>query len=166
MTGHQLSVSEVEAVAREAHARQTDKAGRPYVEHLAAVAEGVRVRGGDDGQIAAAWLHDAIEDGALSAAWLADAALPQRVKDMVLAVTKRPGETLTSYTARILATPGALLVKEADLAHNADPVRLAALDAAVRTRLTAKYAQVRGLLGLPGGEPPLDRTFSANPESR
>ncbi|CAM5627397.1 HD domain-containing protein [Streptomyces californicus] len=168
MTGHQLSVSEVEAVAREAHARQTDKAGRPYVEHLAAVAEGVRVRGGDDGQIAAAWLHDAIEDAsAHRQAWLADAALPQRVKDMVLAVTKRPGEALTSYTARILATPGALLVKEADLAHNADPVRLAVLDAAVRTRLTAKYAQVRGLLGLPGGrQPPLDRTFSANPESR
>ncbi|MFE9461149.1 HD domain-containing protein [Streptomyces californicus] len=165
MTGHQLSVVEVEAIAREAHARQADKAGRPYVEHLAAVAEGVRVRGGDDGQIAAAWLHDAIEDGVLSAAWLTDAALPQRVKDMVLAVTKRPGEALTSYAARILATPGALLVKEADLAHNTDPARLAALDAAVRTRLTAKYAQVRGLLGLPGGEPPLGRTFSANPES-
>ncbi len=66
MTEHDLSVSEVESIAREAHARQTDKAGRPYVEHLAAVAEGVRVRGGDDGQIAAAWLHDAVEDDALS----------------------------------------------------------------------------------------------------
>ncbi|MDQ0984425.1 HD domain-containing protein [Streptomyces sp. V2I9] len=166
MTGPQLSVSAVEAIAREAHAHRTDKAGRPYEEHLAAVAEGVRVRGGDDGQIAAAWLHDAIEDGALSAAWLTGAPLPQRVKDMVLAVTKRPGEALTSYAARILATPGALLVKEADLAHNADPARLAVLDAATRTRLAAKYAQVRGLLGLPGGELPLDRKNSANPETR
>ncbi|MEV8445852.1 HD domain-containing protein [Streptomyces parvus] len=165
MTGRHLSVSEVEAIAREAHARQTDKAGRPYVEHLAAVAEGVRVRGGDEGQIAAAWLHDAVEDDALSAEWLAAAALPQEVKDMVLAVTKRPGEELSSYTARILATPGALLVKEADLAHNADPARLAVLDEPTRTRLTAKYAQVRGLLGLVGGESPSDRKDSANPET-
>ncbi|MFQ6851151.1 HD domain-containing protein [Streptomyces sp. 35M1] len=165
MTGRHLSVSEVEAIAREAHARQTDKAGRPYVEHLAAVAEGVRVRGGDEGQIAAAWLHDAVEDDALSAEWLAAAALPQEVKDMVLAVTKRPGEELSSYTGRILATPGALLVKEADLVHNADPARLAVLDEPTRTRLTAKYAQVRGLLGLVGGESPSDRKNSANPET-
>lgn len=166
MTEHELSVFEVESIAREAHARQTDKAGRPYGEHLAAVAEGVRVRGGDDGQIAAAWLHDAVEDDVLSVRWLATAALPQRVKDMVLALTKRPGEELSSYTARILATPGALLIKEADLAHNADPARLAVLDAATRTRLTAKYAQVRGLLGLVDDESPPDRKNSANPKTR
>ncbi|MFJ2151227.1 HD domain-containing protein [Streptomyces microflavus] len=163
MTGNHLNLTQVEAFARQAHATQTDKAGRPYTEHLAAVAEGVRVRGGRDGQIAAAWLHDAIEDDALSARWLADAALPQEVKDMVLAVTKRPGEELSAYTARILATPGALLIKEADLAHNADPARLAVLDEPTRTRLTAKYAQVRALLGLAGGESSEDRKDSANP---
>lgn len=65
-----LTLPEVEALARAAHAAQTDKAGRPYTEHLAAVAEGVRARGGTDEQIAAAWLHDAVEDGALSQEWL------------------------------------------------------------------------------------------------
>lgn len=163
MTGNHLNLTQVEAFARQAHATQTDKAGRPYTEHLAAVAEGVRVRGGSDRQIAAAWLHDAIEDDALSVRWLAEAALPQEVKDMVLAVTKRPGEELPAYAARILATPGALLIKEADLAHNADPARLAVLDEPTRTRLTAKYAQVRALLGLAGGESPADRKDSANP---
>ncbi|XMN09042.1 HD domain-containing protein [Streptomyces griseobrunneus] len=163
MTGNHLNLTQVEAFARQAHATQTDKAGRPYTEHLAAVAEGVRVRGGSDRQIAAAWLHDAIEDDALSVRWLAEAALPQEVKDMVLAVTKRPGEELSAYAARILATPGALLIKEADLAHNADPARLAVLDEPTRTRLTAKYAQVRALLGLAGGESPADRKDSANP---
>ncbi|MFD8731929.1 HD domain-containing protein [Streptomyces sp. NPDC059611] len=166
MADDHLDLAEIEALAREAHATQTDKAGRPYTEHLAAVAEGVRVRGGTDRQIAAAWLHDAIEDGALSARWLAEAALPQEVKDMVLAVTKRPGEELSAYTVRILATEGALLIKEADLAHNADPARLAVLDEPVRTRLTAKYAQVRALLGLAGGEMPSDRKDSANPETQ
>ncbi|MER5983088.1 HD domain-containing protein [Streptomyces sp. NPDC001787] len=159
----QLTLAEIEAIARAAHATQRDKAGRPYTEHIEAVAEGVRTRGGSDEQIAAAWLHDAIEDDALSADWLAGAALPRQVKDMVLAVTKRTGEDLSAYTGRILATPGALLVKEADLAHNADPARLAVLEPATRTRLTAKYAQVRGLLGLTGPESPTDRQDQANP---
>lgn len=146
-----LSLAEVEAVARAAHAGQTDKAGRPYAEHLRAVAEGVRLRGGDDEQIAAAWLHDAVEDDALSEDWLRGAALSRRTEDIVLALTKRAGEPPEEYAARILATPGAALVKEADLAHNADPARLAVLDGATRTRLTEKYTRMRALLGLPDG---------------
>ncbi|MGV9554743.1 HD domain-containing protein [Streptomyces sp. NPDC003522] len=143
-----LTVAQVEALARAAHEGQTDKAGRPYAEHLQAVAEGVQSRGGDPDQIAAAWLHDAVEDDALSEAWLRGAALSDRTKDVVRAVTKRAGETPQAYARRILATPGALLVKEADLAHNADPVRLAVLDGPTRTRLTEKYARMRALLGL------------------
>ncbi|MER7826895.1 MULTISPECIES: HD domain-containing protein [unclassified Streptomyces] len=149
MTDSPLTLIEVEALARSAHEGQTDKAGRPYAEHLAAVAEGVRLRGGTAEQQAAAWLHDAIEDEALSLTWLDSAALPQTVKEMVLAVTKRPGEPVERYAARILATPGALLIKEADLAHNADPVRLSVLDDPTRERLSVKYANIRSLLGLP-----------------
>ncbi|MEV0965628.1 MULTISPECIES: HD domain-containing protein [unclassified Streptomyces] len=146
-----LTVDQVEAIARKAHAHQTDKAGRPYAEHLQAVADGVRDRGGTGEQIAAAWLHDAVEDGVLSREWLAAAELPRRVKDLVDAMTKRPGEDAESYAGRILATPGARLVKEADLAHNADPDRLALLDEPTRTRLSAKYATMRRLLGLTAG---------------
>ncbi|MFE9723523.1 HD domain-containing protein [Streptomyces sp. NPDC005794] len=160
-----LTLAQVEAIAREAHRRQTDKAGRPYVEHLAAVAEGVRIRGGGEEQMAAAWLHDAVEDGALSRQWLDEAPLSRRVKEMVLAVTRRDGEDLFTYTRRILATPGALLIKESDLAHNADPDRLAVLEPATRTRLTEKYAQVRGLLGLDGGVRPDERRDQANPDA-
>ncbi|MFB7913418.1 HD domain-containing protein [Streptomyces sp. NPDC056061] len=157
-----LDLAEIEAIARTAHAGRRDKAGRPYTEHLAAVAEGVRTRGGSDDQIAAAWLHDAVEDAALTEEWLVGAALPQQVKDMVLAVTKRAGEDLPAYTRRILDTPGALLVKESDLAHNADPARLAVLEPATRTRLAEKYAHVRSLLGLTPGESPVERSIQAN----
>ncbi|GAA4801317.1 HD domain-containing protein [Streptomyces ziwulingensis] len=143
-----LTVPEVAATARAAHEGQTDKAGRPYAEHLAAVAEGVRRRGGDDAQLAAAWLHDAVEDGALSREWLERAPLSRRTKDIVLALTKRAGEPPEAYAARILATPGARLVKEADLAHNADPARLAVLAGPTRTRLAEKYTRMRALLGL------------------
>ncbi|MBV7697578.1 HD domain-containing protein [Streptomyces sp. TRM70350] len=144
----EMSLAEVEAVARAAHAGQTDKAGRPYAEHLSAVAEGVRARGGGEELIAAAWLHDAVEDGVLSEEWLAGAALSQRTKDVVRAVSKRAGEEPEAYARRILATPGAPLVKAADLAHNADPRRLAALDEHTARRLERKYATMRGLLGL------------------
>ena len=143
-----LTPAEVETLARAAHEGQTDKAGRPYAEHLQAVAEGVRLRGGDAEQIAAAWLHDSVEDDALTERWLYEAALSRRTKDIVLAVTKRAGEPPEAYAERILATPGALLVKEADLAHNADPARLAVLDEPTRNRLTEKYARMRALLGL------------------
>ncbi|MER7044570.1 HD domain-containing protein [Streptomyces jumonjinensis] len=143
-----LTLAEVESIARHAHSGQTDKSGRPYTEHLAAVADGVAARGGSDEQIAAGWLHDAVEDHVLSLEWLQTAPLAQSVKDMVLALTRGEDEALESYTRRILATPGALLVKEADLASNSDPARLAALDEETRGRLTAKYARTRTLLGL------------------
>lgn len=143
-----MALADVEAAAREAHAAQVDKAGRPYVEHLAAVADGVRARGGSDEQVAAAWLHDSVEDNALSEQWLRRAALSQRTKDIVFALTKRPGESPADYAERILTTPGARLVKESDLAHNADPGRLSVLDEATRERLTRKYAQMRSLLGI------------------
>ncbi|MFE1886541.1 HD domain-containing protein [Streptomyces diastatochromogenes] len=151
MTGTPLTLAEVERLARTAHAGQTDKAGRPYAEHLAAVADGVRARGGDADQIAAAWLHDSVEDDALSEEWLTAAALTPRTKAIVRAVTKRTGEEQEAYAHRILATPGALLVKQADLAHNADPRRLAVLDEPTRKRLTEKYARMHALLGLEQG---------------
>ncbi len=143
-----MDLAEVEVVARAAHAAQKDKAGRPYAEHLQAVAEGVRARGGGEDLVAAAWLHDSVEDGVLGEDWLDAAALPERTKDVVRAVTKRPGEQPEAYARRILATPGARLVKTADLAHNADPRRLAVLDAPTAERLTRKYAIMREHLGL------------------
>ncbi|MET7610432.1 HD domain-containing protein [Streptomyces seoulensis] len=145
-----LTLAEVEDLARRAHAGQTDKAGRPYAGHLAAVAEGVRARGGDEEQIAAAWLHDSVEDDALTEEWLDGAALTPRTKAIVLALTKRPGEPPEEYARRILATPGAALVKHADLAHNADPARLAVLDEPTRMRLAEKYTRMRALLGQAG----------------
>ncbi|MEY9836763.1 hypothetical protein ABH941_001983 [Streptacidiphilus sp. EB103A] len=141
-----LSLAEVEAAARRAHAGQVDKAGRPYAEHLAAVAAGVRERGGDQEQIAAAWLHDSIEDDALSAEWLAGAPLSERTKALVLAMTKHPGEDPRDYAARLRAEPGAVQIKQADMEHNSNARRLAALDPATRIRLRRKYARMGRLL--------------------
>ncbi|MFF7211783.1 HD domain-containing protein [Streptomyces sp. NPDC008238] len=147
-----LTLEQIEGIARKAHAQQKDKSGRPYVEHVQAVVAGVRERGGSEEQIAAAWLHDTIEDEKLSWGWLASAELPQHVKDLVDAMTKRPGESDEAYTQRILAVSGARLIKEADLAHNADPDRLALIDEPTRRQLSDKYARLRRLLGLTAGD--------------
>ncbi|MEU0188086.1 HD domain-containing protein [Streptomyces sp. NPDC006207] len=147
-----LTLVQIEGIVREAHAHQMDKSGRPYAEHVEAVVDGVRERGGSDEQIAAAWLHDTIEDEKLSREWLVLAELPQHVKDLVDAMTKRPGESDESYACRILAVPGARLIKEADLAHNADPARLALIDEPTRRQLNEKYARLRRLLGLTAGD--------------
>ncbi|WP_030247672.1 HD domain-containing protein [Streptomyces sp. NRRL S-350] len=150
MEDEYLSLTEVEALARRAHEGQVDKNGHPYAEHIAAVARGAAARGGNAAQIAAGWLHDTVEDDRLSREWLAAAALPAETKAIVDALTRRPDEPTEAYAARILATPGALLVKRADLAHNSDPDRLATLDTATAERLAAKYARMRELLGLTG----------------
>ncbi|WP_031070555.1 HD domain-containing protein [Streptomyces sp. NRRL WC-3742] len=150
MDDRYLDLTEVEAIARRAHEGQVDKNGHPYAEHIAAVAGGTERRGGSAAQIAAGWLHDTVEDDRLTRGWLEGAALPEETKAIVDALTRRPGEPVEEYTARILATPGALLVKRADLAHNSDPARLAALPPATAERLAAKYARMRELLGLTG----------------
>ncbi|MBV8992539.1 MAG: HD domain-containing protein [Pseudonocardiales bacterium] len=141
-------VTEVELLARTRHATQTDKAGRPYSEHLEAVADNVRINGGSDAQVAAAWLHDAVEDGALSEIELDALAVPEETKRIVLAVTKHPRESDEDYAQRILNEPGARLVKAADIAHNSDPSRLAKLDDPVKKRLALKYTNMRLLLGI------------------
>ena len=61
-------VLKAEAFAREAHKDHTrnDVAKTPYVHHLEEVAGLVGQSGGTDNEIAAAWLHDAVEDTAVT----------------------------------------------------------------------------------------------------
>ncbi len=56
--------TKAEAEARDLFAGDFTKGLRPvpYIEHLEGVAASVAVHGGSDEQVAAAWLHDAVED--------------------------------------------------------------------------------------------------------
>ncbi|MET9666812.1 phosphohydrolase [Streptomyces sp. NPDC006475] len=110
------------------------------MKHVQAVVGGARELGGSREQIAAAWLHDTLENDVLTREWLDSAELPQAVKALVDAMAERPGESVESYTRRILTTNGAFLIKDADLAHNADPQRLALLDEPTRKRTTQREA--------------------------
>lgn len=146
MTTQPLSGDRMVAVARalatRAHAGQTDKAGRPYIEHPADVAS----RLDDADARAAAWLHDVVEDTDVTLADLRTAGFPDAVVDAVDAVTKRPGENYEDAIARAGQDPVGRLVKRADIASNTDPARTALLDDVTRARLAAKYARGLALL--------------------
>lgn len=136
-------VAVAEALARRAHRSQVDKAGEPYIEHPRRVAAGVK----DDPVVqAAAWLHDVVEDTSVTLEDLRAAGFPEVVVAAVDALTRRPDEDRDAYYTRVAADPVALQVKWADLADNADPGRLARLDADTRGRLHAKYAHAREVL--------------------
>jgi (p)ppGpp synthase/HD superfamily hydrolase len=133
-------------VATRAHAGQVDKAGRPYIEHPTAVAGRLRTV---DEQVVG-FLHDVVEDTGVTLARLRSAGFTVEQVLSVDAVTKRRGETLEQSIARVVGDPSgvALRVKRADVSHNADPVRLGALDdEATRARLQEKYERTAVLLG-------------------
>jgi hypothetical protein len=68
------------------------------------------------------------------------------------AITKVKGESLDQSMARVKANPLALIVKTADISHNADPERQTGLSDESRVRLTAKYQKSARLLGTTLGE--------------
>lgn len=135
-------VERAKALAYRAHAGQVDKAGRPYIEHVARVA----ARVADDPEAeAVAWLHDVLEDA--PELWGEVARLHEPTPTIVIRLS-RGGVDSVAYYAAIRRSPIALRVKLADIADNADESRLALLDEATANRLRRKYAKARKALGV------------------
>lgn len=115
---------------------QTDKAGVPYVEHCRRVAAKLT-----DGRAqAVAWLHDVLEDTTMGEGELGTQ-FEAAVVDAVVALTRKDGEDSAIYYRGVRADPLAREVKLADIHDNLDPVRMAKLDDATRTRLVIKYGK-------------------------
>lgn len=147
-------VRRASAVAMQAHERQVDKAGNPYIAHPARVAALVAEQAGTDARHAAvAWLHDVVEDTEVTLDDLRRQGFPEEVVAAVDAVTKRSGEPMEAYYLRVRSNPLAGPVKRADLADNRSPARLAQLDPATQDRLLTKYTRGLDLLG---GVEPID----------
>jgi len=103
-------------IAREAHARQYEKTGLPFIEHCRRVADAVT---GSDAKTVA-WLHDVIEKGA---GWpeerLAAEGFRREILSAVDAMTRRAGEPYGDFVRRSCSNTLALHVKRADLEDNA-----------------------------------------------
>ncbi|BAI75112.1 hypothetical protein AZL_b04490 (plasmid) [Azospirillum sp. B510] len=98
-----------------------DRARTPFVTHLSETAELVAQAGGAPAEIAAAWLHDAVEDGLTTVADLAERFGPE-VAGLVAAVSDAPedvgraiSERKAIQAARLAAAPeGAKRIKLAE----------------------------------------------------
>jgi (p)ppGpp synthase/HD superfamily hydrolase len=137
-------VSEVDALASEAHGGQVDKIGVPYIEHVRAVAAGLAPFG--DELVMAGLLHDIIEDTDWTADRLREAGLSERVIAAVAAVTNQKGVPYEEKIRRIIHSSDATLIKISDNAHNSRPDRAAQLPEDKRTRLAEKYRAARDVL--------------------
>lgn len=144
-TDHPIrTVTDADAVAVAAHADQYDKAGRPAIEHVRAVAAALRQQG--EHAEMAGLLHDAVEDTPITAEELRRRQCPEPVVRAVESVTRRPGEPYLDMVTRAAADPLGRLVKLADNAHNSDETRLQQLDPPTAERLRRKYAAARQIL--------------------
>ena len=128
-------------IACQLHAGQTDKAGRPYIEHLTRVMLRVQMDGGDRFQQIAALLHDSIEDEKTTADELLALGVPSEAVVLVQALTKREEQSYEDYLRGLIGRYRVVTVKMADLDDNSDPERLELLPERQRMRLQAKYAQ-------------------------
>jgi (p)ppGpp synthase/HD superfamily hydrolase len=139
-----------ETMARIAHQGQVDKLGKPYIEHVEAVVayveEGFPWPEFKNAALCIAWLHDVVEDTDITMETLHHW-FPRSVRAGVDAMTKREGEINRDYYSRCRHNVISRWIKlNADIRHNTDPERLAALDPETRERLERKYRDARFLL--------------------
>ncbi|MCS3629018.1 hypothetical protein GGP53_002897 [Salinibacter ruber] len=108
------------ALAAEAHAGQTDKAGAPYILHLL---RAMQAQESTEARMAAV-LHDLVEDTEHTFEDLGEMGYPSEVIEALRHVTKRDGEPYADFAERAGQHPIARRVKIADLEDNMDVTRL------------------------------------------
>lgn len=100
--------------AEMAHRGQVDKAGRPYFEHVCAVADGVDT---EDEKVVA-YLHDVIEDTVFRLEELIVLGIPEDLLVAIVLLTKTPTVPEQTYYEMIKDNELARVVKLSDLRHN------------------------------------------------
>lgn len=90
----------------------------PYWHHLQDVAVSVAKAGGDDAQLAIAWLHDCLEDTACTGVVLLENGISMRVVSAVVAMSKVEGESYEDYIKKVRSNPDASFVKKHDTLCN------------------------------------------------
>jgi (p)ppGpp synthase/HD superfamily hydrolase len=110
-------------LAKQYHAGQVDKSGRPYFDHLKRVAELATNLFGGGYLTIVAYLHDILEDTQMTEEKLREE-FPMEIVDAVVSMTHKRGETYPEYIQRVIKNPLAKRVKICDLTHNMDLERI------------------------------------------
>jgi len=115
-------VARADALAAEGHADDVDRAGRPYLEHVRAVADSLE--GGERKVVGL--LHDLVEDhpGEYTFDRLRAEGFGDRAVGALERLTRYVGDNYWDYLRRVADDPLAVEVKLADLAHNSDRARI------------------------------------------
>jgi len=138
-------VERAKALAYRAHAGQVDKAGRPYIEHVARVAAAVS---DDPVAEAVAWLHDVIEECGEEFDREIDIDFSGNINLIVGYLTRDASVGEDEYYSMISKNRIARRVKLADIADNSSEERLSLLDEKTAARLRRKYAKaIKALSG-------------------
>lgn len=141
------TIEETRTWAAALHAQQTDKAGKPYIDHLDRVYHRLKCQflGASEDEFHAAYLHDCMEDQGVTAATMRNRGYSERTIALVRAVSRLPEDKLKlSYAQWIdrLATSGdrgAIRLKLVDNEDNLDPARLAVLPRNQQDSLKQRY---------------------------
>jgi (p)ppGpp synthase/HD superfamily hydrolase len=138
------NLSEAIEFAKHAHEGQTDRSGKPYIEHPLAVMALTNLF--ESSEISylvrmAAVLHDVVEDCKVSLPDLRAQNFPESVVIAVDHLSRRETESYWSYLDRLCKNKIARIVKMADLMHNSDLNRLYATGDIEFTSIASRYAR-------------------------
>lgn len=144
-----ITIEQTRDYARELHADQKDKAGKPYHTHLERV-QGRLVRRfprATDPQQHAALLHDSIEDDKVTGEGLRERGYSEEVVDLVGWLTRSPDIRYMAWIRHIAeqAPVAALEIKLADIEDNSDATRIAQLPREERSILV-RYTEAKNIL--------------------
>lgn len=125
----------------EAHKKQTDKSGMPYVFHPFHLAEQMET----EETVIVALLHDVVEDTDYTLSDLEKIGFEKSVIDALSLLTHDDSVEYMDYVRAIKDNPIAKMVKLADLRHNSDLTRLDVVDQKALSR-REKYLKAIALL--------------------
>jgi (p)ppGpp synthase/HD superfamily hydrolase len=133
-------------IAYDAHHRQNDKTGLPYIYHPIHLAEHI---GDDETLIATALLHDVVEDTDLTFDDLRSEGIAEDVLTALKLLTRNNNVPYMDYVQAIKDSGNstAIAVKKADLLHNSDICRLVKIDDKDRKRIEKYKAALKLLSG-------------------
>lgn len=143
------TVERAVAIAAQAHAGQTDKAGAVYLLHPLRL----MLQADSDAERIVAVLHDVVEDSHWTLEALRSEGFAEHVLAGVDAVTRRDGESYDDFVTRAGSHPLGRLVKLADLRDNGDLSRIAEPTEKDKARVKKYQRAIRQLeQRLPGPE--------------
>jgi GTP pyrophosphokinase len=107
------------ALAVDAHAGQTDKAGKTYIRHPLRIMQQMET----PQERVVAVLHDVVEDTEYTPAMIEEE-FGEEIRDAIVRLTKEDGESYFEFVERASANDLAQKVKIADIEDNMDLTRL------------------------------------------